>query len=79
MWKSPVQRGTENEFGELGTGNLESGTDTSTLSWPDDPNISQPSPGALLGPGYASQGYSTKLLAVVGNLEKTLQGPKRYA
>src|SRR6516162_7266489 len=38
--------------------NLESGTDTSTLSWPDDPNISQPSPGALLGPGYASQGYS---------------------
>ena len=54
------------------------GSETSTPPWASDPNVCQPSPRSLLSPRHAPQGFSTKLLAVVGNLVKSPLGSKRY-
>ena len=43
-----------------------------------DANVDQPSLRSFLSPGHAPQGFSTKLLAVVGNLVKSPPGSKRY-
>jgi hypothetical protein len=46
--------------------------------WAGEPNVYQPSPPSFLTPKHAPQGVSTKLLAVVRNLEKSPSGSKRY-
>ncbi|KAH7117461.1 SNF2 family N-terminal domain-containing protein [Dactylonectria macrodidyma] len=55
---------------------LNLGGSTPTPSWDGDPNIFKPSPRSFLSPRHAPQGFSTKLLAVVGNLAKSPPGSK---
>ncbi|RYP43712.1 hypothetical protein DL768_009759 [Monosporascus sp. mg162] len=59
------------------------GSGASTPSCVGDANVDQPGPQSLLSPGQTAKGltakgFSTKLLAVVGNLVKSPPGSKRY-
>ncbi|KAI0536612.1 SNF2 family N-terminal domain-containing protein [Xylaria digitata] len=53
-----------------------SGSGPSTPLWAGEPNVYQPGPPSFLIPRHAPQGFSTKLLAVVGNLVKSPSGSK---
>ncbi|RYP55722.1 hypothetical protein DL771_012463 [Monosporascus sp. 5C6A] len=54
------------------------GSGASTPSCAGGANVDQPGPQSFLSPGQTPQGFSTKLLAVVGNLVKSPPGSKRY-
>ncbi|KAH6975002.1 SNF2 family N-terminal domain-containing protein [Ilyonectria sp. MPI-CAGE-AT-0026] len=66
---SSTSRGPESKSLGLGSG-------ASAPSWDGDPNGSQPNSQGFLSPGPTPQGLSTKLLAVVKNLEKSPPGSK---
>ncbi|RYO89572.1 hypothetical protein DL764_008561 [Monosporascus ibericus] len=53
------------------------GSGASTPSCPGDANVDQHGPQSFTSPGQPPQGFSTKLLAVVGNLVKSPPGSKR--
>ncbi|RYP66505.1 hypothetical protein DL770_008789 [Monosporascus sp. CRB-9-2] len=53
------------------------GSGASTLACAGDANVDQPGPQSFSSPGQTPQGFSTKLLALVGNLVKSPPGSKR--